>query len=414
MLRAVLMLIAAMLSLLTAPEPVFAVEDCVWAARLSEEGIALLNDHPSRAVNKLKDAISYCGLSASLYYNLGLAYYKQNKFAEARDQMERAMRLRPGYAKAANDLAYIYAAHLNDKQRAWILARVAVRSDPKNNDFLETFALTKELDIEDPPKLDTRRPDAVAIVIGNRNYKSSSIPAVEFAHRDASLVKRYLDEACGFRGGDIIDISDANVSQMNKVFGDKDDHRGILYDRIEPAKSDVVIYYTGHGAYDPVARESYLLPMSADTAALGETAYPLSMLYENLAKINKEKRPRSVVLILDASFNSSVPGGAIIPEADPVAVLTNAPLAAMKNVAAFISARSDQESSVYAEKGHGLFTYLFVRSLRELIEMNSNGSVADLEAILLGFDGVSDTAKRLYNRDQVPQIVGNKTITLMP
>lgn len=56
----------------------------------------------------------------------------------------------------------------------------------------------------------------------------------------------------------------------------------MLYNYTKPDKSDVFIYYSGHGSPDPITNEAYLVPTDCDPAMMGLTAYPLNVLYSNL------------------------------------------------------------------------------------------------------------------------------------
>ena len=48
------------------------------------------------------------------------------------------------------------------------------------------------------------------------------------------------------------------------IFGIKDNHKGILYDYIKPNKSEVFIYYSGHGAPDINSNRAYFVPKNGN------------------------------------------------------------------------------------------------------------------------------------------------------
>ena len=66
-------------------------------------------------------------------------------------------------------------------------------------------------------------PDGVAVIIGNKNYRAG-IPAVDFAHRDATAIKRFVIDVMGFREGNIIDLRDAGKGEIETVFGSRENH----------------------------------------------------------------------------------------------------------------------------------------------------------------------------------------------
>lgn len=49
------------------------------------------------------------------------------------------------------------------------------------------------------PKAVKPRPDAIAVIIGNRDYSNRDVPPVEFAVRDARAVRQYAEVALGVK-----------------------------------------------------------------------------------------------------------------------------------------------------------------------------------------------------------------------
>jgi hypothetical protein len=88
--------------------------------------------------------------------------------------------------------------------------------------------------------------DAVAVIIGNKDYKGRT-PDVDFAHNDANAMRKFVVDVLGYRDGNIIDLRDATKSEIEAVFGNKDNPEGKLHDWIRPKRSDVVVFYSGHG-----------------------------------------------------------------------------------------------------------------------------------------------------------------------
>ena len=89
----------------------------------------------------------------------------------------------------------------------------------------------------------TQNKDAVAVIIGNKDYVGS-VPDVDFAHNDAEAMKRFVVEVLGFREDNIIDLRDATLGQLVAVFGTADNAEGQLHDWVKDGKSDVVVFYS--------------------------------------------------------------------------------------------------------------------------------------------------------------------------
>ncbi len=86
----------------------------------------------------------------------------------------------------------------------------------------------------------------VAVIIGNKTYKGRT-PAVDFAHNDADAMKRFVIERLGYRPGNIIDLRDASKGEIETVFGSEKNHKGRLFNWVRAGKSDVIVFYSGHG-----------------------------------------------------------------------------------------------------------------------------------------------------------------------
>ncbi len=395
------------------PFPAIAKEDCIKAAKLSDEASDLMPTNAAAATNKLREAIESCDKSASLYFNFAISLYKQGMQKEAEAPLENAISLNPDYAKALNALAYLIITRQGDMGRARTLAQKAVELEPRNREYRDTLEMLVG-NVDDPPKTSMNRPDAIAVIIGNKNYETSIIPPVKYAAQDAATMKRYLVDALGFDEANIVVLKDAKGRDFVKYFGKENNHQGWLYSRTKKGRSDIFIFYSGHGAPDTNTKKGYLVPSDADLYSISLTGYSLDTLYENLALLSKERNPKSITVVLDACFSGESNDGVIIPNASPIFIETTTPILSMKNAVVFSSSRGNQISSWYPEKNHGLFTYFFLKGLKESLEQGKQLTASDMEKMLLGADSVNDYAWRLYNREQEPQVIGDKKIVLLP
>lgn len=266
-----------------------------------------------------------------------------------------------------------------------------------------------EAAIDKPPLMMQNRPDAIAVVIGNKDYRKTM--PVDYAIHDAAIMKEYLEKSLGFR--EVYFIENAELSDLIDWFGD-DKHTGKLYDVAKNNRSEIFIYYSGHGAPDTQDKTAFLVPVSADPQSIRRTGYSLDTLYLNLSKISSEKNPKSIVVVLDACFSGDSAKGKIIKYASPLFIEPVSPILNAKKTVVFTSSKADQVSSWYMEKKHGLFTYFFLKSLREGLEEGKQLTAEDIDKSLNDSDGVNDTARKLYSRTQNPQIKGDKSVILIP
>lgn len=382
---------------------------CVAAANLSEEAQNLLSFQPEEAESKLRQAVGMCNTSASLYYNWSIALFRQGRYKDAEAQAAKAIELNPNYAKALNALAFYLVKGGGDTTRARSLAQKAVQLDPRNKDYTDTLEMiTGNVDLA--PKTSISRPDAIAILIGNRKYKNPGIPEVKYAGVDAEVMKRYLIETFGYDKKNIIVLNNATYLDFRQLFGDDNDHKGQLYKLTRKDRSDVFIFYSGHGAPDTDTKKAYIVPTDADPTYIRFAGYSLDTLYQNLAKLSADKNPASITVVLDSCFSGGYNDGMLVRSASPIFIEASTPLLTAKNTIVFTSSRGNQISSWYTEKNHGLFTYFFLKTIKNAVEEGKPVSAQDIEKGLTTDESVNDYAGRLYSREQEPQVFGDKGI----
>ena len=135
-------------------------------------------------------------------------------------------------------------------------------------------------------------PSGVAVIIGNRTY-GGDIPPVDYVHRDADAFRRYVAEVLGFDPENVIDLRDATQAKMWSTFGSRTTAaRSELWSYLEDDGSDVVVFYSGHGAPGIEDGRGYLLPVDADPNTAELNGYPIDLLYENLARLEEAKTAR--------------------------------------------------------------------------------------------------------------------------
>ncbi|MEZ4551048.1 MAG: caspase family protein [Desulfobacterales bacterium] len=86
------------------------------------------------------------------------------------------------------------------------------------------------------------------------------MPEVKYAIRDADAISEYLVKTLGYREKNIMTLYDAPVSVFNELFGTSSNYKGKLFNFIKPGKSDVFVYYSGHGAPDLTAKTTEKKP----------------------------------------------------------------------------------------------------------------------------------------------------------
>jgi formylglycine-generating enzyme required for sulfatase activity len=247
----------------------------------------------------------------------------------------------------------------------------------------------------------------VAVIIGNKTYQHQDVPAVDFAHNDAEAMKRFVIDVLGYRERNIIDLRDATQAQLISTFGKQGNHKGKLWSFIKEGKSDVTVFYSGHGVPGLKDQRGYLLPVDADPATVDLNGYPVDVLYENLAKLPA----KSVTVYLDACFSGQTPKGALVRATSGLLVEPRPPRASTRLVV-LTAARGDQVASWDEEAKLGLFTRYLLEALRGAADKGEFGdgdgtvSVGEVKRYL--DEEMTYAAKRLYRRTQTATVMGDK------
>ena len=266
-----------------------------------------------------------------------------------------------------------------------------------------TDAGTLSIDIEkDIPKTKMKNKNGIAVVIGNRYYTESDVPSVDFAVRDAEYVKEYLIQTLGYRPGNVFYYSNATLSNMKVAFNK-------LKNAVKKGKSDIFVYYSGHGAPDPDSKQGYFVPVDADPNYIRETGYPVNDLYTKLNKAGA----RSTTVVIDACFSGSSDQGMILKDISPVFIEVESSILTSNNSVVFTSATGEQVSSWYRDKKHSFFTYYFLKALRGDADINKDKKLSLLEIKDYVDENVPYMARRLNNRVQTPQMMTNDETKIM-
>ncbi len=256
------------------------------------------------------------------------------------------------------------------------------------------------------PQGRTKRPHSIAVIIGNRYYAKygNQIPDVTFAHRDAAYMKEYVLKVLRYIGkNNIIFEKDVTYGKMARIFGTKGDHKGKLYNFVKKGKSEVFIYYSGHGAPDAQGKGAFLMPVDADAQYIAKSGYAMDTFYENLSQIPAKR----ITVIVDTCFSGNSDGGMLLKNISPGILKAATPAKSLKNGIVFSSTGKGEVSHWFPEKRHSLFTYFFMKGLQGEADKNKNKriTVAEMKAFLL--DNVPYEARRLCGREQTPVVIAD-------
>ena len=277
-----------------------------------------------------------------------------------------------------------------DKQQKQ-LATLSFKGTSSDVAIANLATLTVEIE-KDIPKGKKKNPDALAVVFGIESYKNVS--DVTFAKRDATYMKEYFEKALGIPAKRIYykTNDDVGKAEFDKVFS-KD---GWLDKRVKEGKTDLYIYYAGHGAPDIKKNKAYLIPYDGDPNYASQTGYEMDELYEQLGNLSA----RSTTVFLDACFTGANRESEILlAGARPVFMEVDE--SATRDVTVFSASSGSEISSAWPEKKHGLFSYYLMKGMRGDADVNGDKKITVGELGNYVKENVSDMAGML-DREQTP------------
>ena len=223
----------------------------------------------------------------------------------------------------------------------------------------------------------------MAVVIGVEKYQD--LPASDYSSSDAKLMKEYL-VSLGVKERNIELLLNERATQSSI----KKTVETWLPNRIK-SDSKVLIYYSGHGAPDAKTGDAYIVPFDGDPNYLEDTGYPLKRLYDKLGKLQVAE----VIVLLDSCFSGAGGRSVLAKGARPLVMMVDTGVLS-SNMAVLSATQGTQISSSSPEKGHGIFTYYFLKALKE-----GKKNVSEIYEYIKPL--VEDEAKQL-NVQQSPSI----------
>jgi len=269
---------------------------------------------------------------------------------------------------------------------------------PKKVAKVVTFHESIKSDVDQVPSIKAQtNKNAYAIVIGIEQYRQK-LPKADFAVADAKTISEYLTKTMGYPEENVITLLNdrALKSDLEKYFD------RWLSNNVEE-NGRVFIYYSGHGAPNAKTGDAYLVPYDGDPTFITETGYSLARLYESLGKLPAKE----IIVVLDSCFSGGGGRSVLAKGAKPLVITIDTPNI-KKNIAVMTASSGDEISSAYEERGHGLFTYFLLKGIKDENVIQQDGSIKMDD--LFGYikPQVKRIARKQFNNEQTPQLIGAK------
>lgn len=255
-----------------------------------------------------------------------------------------------------------------------------------------------------PPAVPVR-PYSVAIVIGVEEYRY--LPLAPFASRDARLMERYFKTVLGV--DKVVTYTNATASGFffENLF---DANEGELARLITNGKTDLFVYYSGHGMHSANGSELYLLPSDTKMNNIDRQGFSLNNLFEQLGTL----KTKSTMVFIDACFSGlgkfayeERPVNLIPMKGIKVKPLLNQPWLSNPAFRVFTSSSNQQASLVLNESRTGLFTYFLAAGLQGKADINNDGRITMAELKQYIITHVPEISRKIY-QEQTPCFYGDE------
>jgi len=238
--------------------------------------------------------------------------------------------------------------------------------------------------------------DAIALIIGVANY--TSVPKAIFADSDAQVFGDYARLALGVPQGNIKVITNNKASLVGLKVAVKQWLRG----HIEEGKTDVHVFFAGHGLASPDGKDLYLLPSDGAPSLLEET----SLLRNELFEVIGNAKPKSAAIFLDTCYSGLGRGKETLLASARGIVITAKQKSIPDGFTVLSAASGQQISSGLDEAKHGLFSYYLMKGMEGGADANKDKKITAGELHAYLGRKVKKQAIRL-GRNQTPELQGD-------
>jgi Caspase domain len=287
------------------------------------------------------------------------------------------------------------------------LKRKVVRFESKSNKFTAQIGRIKKIDQVAPAK--TVRENSVAVIFGIENY--DNLPPAPYAENDAELAKNYFKNRLGVNQVVVYNSDKASGLVFDDVFNPD---YGELQKAIIKGKTDLFVFYSGHGLPDKKGENIYLFPSDGRVERMSVQGYSIDKFYTNLEKLGA----RSVTVFLDACFSGASRATENINTENLIAMKGvvikpqyHQPWLNNKNFSVFTSSSGSQTSLGFEPSQSGLFTYYLCLGLQGDADADNDRKVTNRELKDYLVKNVEATSKKILGL-QTPEFRGNEDMIL--
>ena len=235
--------------------------------------------------------------------------------------------------------------------------------------------------------------DALALIIGVEGYKNTPAQAI-YADSDAKMFRDYASEKLGIPDNSIETLINDGAELTDMLLSVKN----WLARSVKQDKTDVYVFFAGHGLASDDGQKMYLLPYDGSPQLLDRTAILRDELFSDIAAAN----PRSVTVFLDTCYSGTTRGTDMLVASRPIAIR-----AKQQNIpdgfTVFTAAGGDQTAKPLEEAKHGMFSYFLMKGMEGDADSNRDNQITAAEL----HEYVEQNVVQQSGGSQVPELQGD-------
>ncbi len=241
--------------------------------------------------------------------------------------------------------------------------------------------------------------NALALIVGVEGYENTNADAL-YADRDAKMFRDYASEKLGIPDNRIKTLLNDKAEYAEILLTTKD----WLRRASKANKSDIYIFFAGHGLASDDGKNMYLLPYDGRPRLLDKTA----LLRDELFKEIQQSNPLSVTVFLDTCYSGTTRGTDVLIASRPIAIRA-IEQSIPENFTVFSAAAGDQTSKPLEEAKHGMFSYFLMKGMEGDADTNSDNKITARELHAY----VKQNVVQQSSGSQTPELQGDKDRVLV-
>ena len=207
--------------------------------------------------------------------------------------------------------------------------------------------------------------DALALIIGVNEYAKTPAKA-HYADSDAQVFSDYAIQKLGIPANRVKTLVNNNADESGMLLATK----RWLARAAKQGKTDVYIFFAGHGLASDDGSKMYLLPYDGAPELLDKTAILRDELFADISAAN----PRSVTVFLDTCYSGTTRGTDMLIASRPIAIRA-LEQSIPDNFTVMTAAAGDQTAKPLEEAKHGMFSYFLMKGMEGEADADKNNEI---------------------------------------